>query len=93
MSNDLSGVGEGFGLQGETVGQGSGGPLAKVSPYNGSGENVGIVNTTIRELFSTTSSPITNGRGSFLMKTKASTTAPASGDYTDTLTLIASSTF
>jgi hypothetical protein len=93
VTNDLSGVSEGFGIQGETVGQTSGGPLAAVSPYDGSGNSVGIVSTTIRELFSTSGGPITAGRGSFLLKTKPGTTTPASGDYTDTLTFIASSTF
>lgn len=93
VSNDLSGVTEGFGLQAETVSQANGGPLAKVSPYNGTGDTVGIVNSTIREIFSTSVNPITGGRGSFLMKAKVSNTTPASTDYTDTLTLISSATF
>lgn len=93
VSNDLGSVSEGFGLQAETIGQTSGGPLAKMSPYNGADDSVGIVNTTIRELFSTTASPITGGRGSFLIKSKIGTTTPASTDYTDTLTLISSATF
>ena len=93
VTNDLTGVTEGFGLQADTVSESAGGPLAKVSPYNGSSNTVGIVNTTIRELFSTSASPISGGRGSFLMKSKAGTTTPASTDYTDTLTLISSATF
>lgn len=93
VSNDLTGVSEGFGVQVETVGESSGGPMVAIAPYNGGGDTVGIVNTTIRELFSTSSTQISSGRGSFLMKTKPGTTTPASGDYTDVFTLIASSTF
>lgn len=92
-SNDLSGVSEGFGLQAASVAQTSGGPLAKVSPYNGASNNVGIVNTTIREIFSSTASPIVGGRGSIALKSKVGTITPASADYTDTLTFIASATF
>jgi len=92
-SNNLSSVTEGFGLQAATTAQTSGGPLAKVSPYNGVSDNVGIVNTTIREIFSTTSSPITGGRGSIALKSKVGVTTPASADYTDTLTFIAAATF
>ncbi|OGK22471.1 hypothetical protein A3C24_00020 [Candidatus Roizmanbacteria bacterium RIFCSPHIGHO2_02_FULL_37_24] len=93
LTADLTGQNEGFGIQSSTVAQSSGGPLAAVSPYDGASENVGIVDTTVRELYSTSSSPITAGRGSFTLKTKASNTTPAADDYADTLTVIASGTF
>lgn len=92
-SNDLSSIAEGFGLQAATVAETSGGPLAKVSPYNGTSNNVGIVNTTIREIFSSTASPIVGGRGSIVLKSKVGATTPASTDYTDILTFIASANF
>lgn len=89
---DLSGAATGYGAQGSTAGQGSGGPLSISAPYNVSGQNVGIVNSTVRELFST-SLPITSGRGSVQFKAKAAATTPAAGDYQDSLTLTAAASF
>lgn len=93
VTGDLSSLGEGFGAQSATDTESSGGPLAPVSPYNGSTNNVGIINTTVRELYSTSGAPISGGRASFLVKVKASNTTPASTDYADTLTIIASGTY
>lgn len=90
---NLASAGEGFGLQISTNTQSSGGPLVAVSPYNGSSENVGIIDTTARNIYTSTSSPITAGRGSVLLKAKASTTTPAAADYTSTINMIASATF
>lgn len=90
---DLTGQSEGFGIQSSSESQSSGGPFVDVSPYNGTSENVGIVNTTIRELYSTSGNPIVSGRASFLLKSKSSATTPAADDYADILTLITASTF
>lgn len=84
---------DGYGTRVESVTQSAGGPLAAVSPYNGTLENVGILNTTSRNLLNSSSQPITNGRASFLMKAKASTLTPSASDYTDVLTVVASATF
>lgn len=94
-STDLTGATEGYGIRidSTTVTQSSGGPFTAIAPYNGSNENVGLVNSTIRELFSTGSNPIVGGRGAFFVKAKISSITPASTDYTDTLTIIASATF
>lgn len=92
-STDLSSATEGYGIQIGTATQTSGGPLAAIAPYNGSTENVGVVDSTVRELFHTTSGSIVGGRGSFYVKAKSSSVTPASNDYTDTLTLIAAATF
>ncbi len=92
-STDLSTAQQGFGIQSSSTTQSSGGPLTPLSPYNGASENVGILDTTIRELFSTSGNPITGGRASLLIKAKASSTTPASTDYSDTVTLITSGTF
>lgn len=89
---DLSVAATGYGAQIASVAQASGGPLTAVAPYNGSTQNVGILNTVIRELFSTTA-PITSGRGSFTVKGKASGQTPAAGDYQDTLTLTTAGIF
>ena len=44
-------------------------------------------------ILTSTSAPITAGRASILLKAKASTLTPTAGDYTDTITMIASATF
>lgn len=92
-STNLTSVSQGFGLQGSTVAETSGGPLALSSPYNGASENVGAVTTSFSELFHTNTAPVVGGRGSFVIKAKASSTTPSANDYSDTLTLIAASTF
>jgi hypothetical protein len=89
---DLASAGIGFGAQGSSVGQTSGGPLSISSPYNVAAQNVGILNSTIREIFSA-AAPITAGRGSFQLKAKSSTQTPAGNDYQDTLTLTAAAAF
>jgi hypothetical protein len=93
VSSDLVSVSEGYGLQGASKTQTSGGPLSYVSPYDGTSNTVGIVNSTIREIFNTSSLPIVAARGSFSIKAKVANTTPGSSDYTDTLTLIAASSF
>lgn len=90
---DLSAVGSGYGLQVASVTQTSGGPLAAISPYNGAAQNVGAISTTSQQIFSTTSLPITAGRGSVYLKAKAATTTPAASDYSDTITMVASGHF
>lgn len=92
-TTDLASATQGYGIRAGSVSQSAGGPLAAVSPYTGTSDNVGIVNTTIREIFSTSSSSITAGRGSILIKAKTSNVTPSSRDYTDTITLVAAATF
>lgn len=91
-TQDLTGASEGYGIQSSTVAATSG-TFTALSPYNNSSENVGVVDTTIRELYNSTSGPITGGRGSFVVKAKSSVTTPSSNDYSEVLTLIASGTF
>lgn len=92
VTGNLTSLTDGFGAQGSTATQGSGGPLSYVSPYDQTGNTVGVTDTTIREIFST-SNPIVGGRGSFLLKAKSANTTPAAGDYVETLTVIASGSF
>ncbi len=92
VTGDLTSLSTGFGAQGSSATQGSGGPFNISSLYNVSGNNVGITDTSIRDIFSS-SAPITAGRGSFLLKAKPSVTTPASTDYSETLTLIASPSY
>jgi hypothetical protein len=93
LSGDLSpSTTEGFGAQGTSVTQTSGGPLSIVAPYNVSASNVGIVNSSVREIFSS-ANPITGGIGTFLLKAKALSLTPAASDYSELLTVIASGNF
>jgi hypothetical protein len=89
---DLTSVSRGFGAQVTSVTQSGGGPLAKVTPYDGSSANVGILDTAIRPILSATA-PITGGSGSVLIKAKSHTTDQAAPDYTETITLLASASF
>lgn len=92
VTGDLASLVEGFGAQGSSATQGSGGPFVLVSPYDGTGANVGTTDATIREIFNATA-PVVSGRGSFLLKAKTKALTPASPDYTETLTVIASASF
>lgn len=88
VTGDLTSLSEGFGAQSSTATNG----LSEVTLYDKTGNEVGITDTTIREIF-TASAPTTNGRGSFLLKAKSSAVTPAAGDYAETLTVIASASF
>lgn len=92
-TGNLASLNEGFGIRGDTTAQLSGGPLIRVAPYDGSGDTIGSIDTTIRSIFTTSSLPITNARGSLLVKAKATTTTPAAQDYTTTIYLISAGNF
>lgn len=92
-SIDLTAALEGYGARGTTVTQTSGGPMQLVSPYNGASNNVGIINTSKRELADSSSLPVTNGQVSFELKAKAKNTTPQADDYSDILTIIATGSF
>ncbi len=93
MTADLSVQSEGMGAQYVSVGQTSGGPLTVSAPYsNVSGDNVGVLDQTIRGIFDS-SAPITGGNGVLRLKAKPSSTAPSANDYTETLTVTAAGKF
>lgn len=89
---NLGGTNEGYGIRVDSATQTSGGPLTAVSPYNGVAENIGVIDTTSRTIFTSTG-PIIDGRGSVLVKAKADAQTPAATDYTSIITMIASATF
>ena len=91
-TSDLAVASSGYGLQGVSATQTSGGPFTLVSPYNGAGDNVGIVDSTFRTVLTSTA-PIVGGRASLQTKAKITDTTPAADDYSDTLTLIVSAVF
>lgn len=90
-SADLTPASRGFGARVTTTGASSG-TFSSVSPYNGAANNVGITDTTIRRIM-TASAPVVGGTGSVLIKAKSASTDPASNDYSETLTMLASASF
>lgn len=92
VSGNLAALSEGFGVQGVSATQASGGPFTLVPAYNLTSDNVAISDTTIREIF-TASSPVASGRGSFQLKAKATAVTPAASDYQEILTVITSASF
>lgn len=92
VTGNLTSLSEGFGAQGSTATQSSGGPFAIAAAYNLTSNNVAVTDTTIREIF-TTSAPVSSARGSFLLKAKSSAVTPAASDYAETLTILASASF
>jgi hypothetical protein len=91
-SGNLAGQSQGFGVQASGPTQTSGGPLADVSPFNGSGNSVGAESTTPNQILTTTA-PIVGGSASANVQAKSASTTPATADYTETLTFIATGNF
>ncbi len=91
-TGDLASLSEGFGARSISASQSSGGPLTAQAPYNGSSDNVGILNTSIRQVYNATG-PIVAGRGSLVLKAKSQAVTPAASDYTSAITLIAAASF
>jgi len=89
---NLVGVGEGFGAQILSVSQSSGGPLVKVTPFDGSANSVGVLATTVSSLLNSTA-PLVGGTASTQLQVKPSFIAPAKNDYSETLTVIAAASF
>lgn len=93
VSANLTSQSEGYGMRISTTTQSSGGPLAAVAPFVGSGETVGSITTTSQTILNSSSQPISGGRASALVKVKVAASAPASADYVDTITAVASASF
>jgi len=91
-TGSLSSASHGFGLQGLTATQTSGGPLTIDSPYNVSGNTVGTESSTYSPIFTTTA-PITSGSATLDMLAKASSTDQASADYNEVMTFVAAASF
>lgn len=93
VSSNLASANEGYGARGSNTSQTAGGPMQILSPYNGAGDNVGLLDTNKRVIFDSSGQPVTAGRVAFEIKAKASNVAKGASDYADTLTVIASATF
>jgi len=92
VTGDLSSLSQGVGAQSASATQTSGGPLTALTPYNGTNQSVGIIDSAIRPIYSS-NSPVVGGRASFVIKAKSSSITPVADDYTETLTVIASANF
>lgn len=92
VTGNLSSV-SGWGAQGTSVTQSSGGPFSVTAPnYNGSSNSVGQVSTSFNSIFNTTA-PVVGGAGSILLKARPTNVTPAAGDYGETLTISAAGRF
>lgn len=89
---DLTVAGRGFGARTNSVTQSAGGPLDPVSPYDVGGGNVGIVDTSIRTIY-TSASPLSAGRASMRLGAKVTAITPSASDYTEILTIVAAANF
>lgn len=83
----------GFGLQGVSVTQTSGGPFSIDSPYNVTSNNVGTESTSSYTPVFTTANPIVSGSATLKMLAKSSATDPASSDYQEVVTFVAAASF
>ena len=92
VSGNLAALSEGFGLQGVSATQSSGGPLSLVSPYNQSANNVGI-DSTVPYRILTTPQEVQSGSSVIELQAKSANTDLAASDYQDLLTFTASAAF
>jgi hypothetical protein len=83
---DLSVASSGYGARVSSTSTGSGGPLTSVSPFDGTGNNVGGISAT-RQAFASWSSPITSGSATLSLLAKSTTITPAATDYADVITI------
>jgi len=84
---DLSVASSGYGAQITSATS-----LTKISPYDGSANNVGILSTIIKTILDT-ASPVASASATIQLQAKASNTTPAASDYSDTVTVIAAARF
>jgi hypothetical protein len=89
---NLSTSNTGYGAQGVTATQSSGGPFTLSSPYNGTGQSVGVLNTLLTPIYNSTSA-VTSAAGTFQIMARASPSTPEAGDYSDNLSLTAAGNF
>lgn len=92
LTGNLAALNQGFGVQSGSAGQAGGGPFTVASPYNGTSDTVGITDTNIRKIYTSTT-PILSGRSSMVLKAKVMSDTPASSDYAEILTVVGAPSF
>lgn len=85
---DLSVAATGYGAIVTSASQSSGGPFAAAAPFDGAGNNVGVLQTVLQNVLTTPGS-VTTGLASVTLKAKVDAITPSATDYTDTLTFVA----
>jgi hypothetical protein len=91
-TGNLAAQSEGFGVQATNPSQTSGGPLATVSPFNGTSNTVGAENTSEQQFFNTAAA-IVGGTGNANLQAKSSLLTPVATDYAEVLTFVAAGNF
>ena len=89
---DLTAASKGFGAQAASLSQTSGGPLAAVSPFNGTTNSVGQLSAVLQQIIGL-SGAVTGGSAQIKFLAKTDNTVPPASDYSDTQTIIAAMTF
>ncbi len=89
---DLTSANTGYGAQVSGTSQSSGGPLVALSPFDGTGANVGALSTVWQQLASFNGS-INTGAVITTLKAKAAANLASATDYSDLLTLAVSLNF
>jgi hypothetical protein len=91
---NLTAATSGYGAQvnSSSTTQTAGGPFTIVSPFNGTGNSVGGLATTLQPIL-VTGGPITSGTSTIALLAKVSNITPSASDYSDSLTLVAAMNF
>jgi hypothetical protein len=92
VSATLSSGSPGFGVQVSSASQTSGGPFTISSPYNGSGNTVGI-ESTVPQIMTNSAYPIVSGTASAVLKAITNANVPTGSDYSETLTFISAANY
>lgn len=92
VAGNLAVLSNGFGAQSSSVTQVSGGPLVVDVGYTGSGDSVGIIDKSVRQILVATA-PVTTGRASLVVKSKSDINTPSASDYTETVTIVAAANY
>jgi hypothetical protein len=92
VTGNLAALPEGFGLQGVSATQGSGGPFNLISPYNQSANNVGPDSKTPYPILTTTKE-VQSGQSVIEFQAKSANIDPAANDYQEQLTFSAAAQF
>lgn len=87
VTADLSLVAKGYGAQVVTAVS-----MTKNSPFNSSGNQIGVLSTTIQTILSATA-PVTSNGNQIQLQAKSDNVTIAAPDYTDVITIIAAASF
>lgn len=91
-TGNLSSQSEGFGLQIINPTETSGGPFTGVSPFNGTGNNVGAESSTPQQILNS-GLPINGASANASMQAIISSTTPSASNYQEVLTFEADANF